>query len=235
MSVVIAPAGMAVRSAQSIDAALAFCARVAELGGVVLEPSWLGTDRPHRVRCAAGHTATPRPSDVKQGTGICRVCAGNDPATAEAAFRARVAELGGVVLEPSWLGVESPHRVRCPYGHEADPRPHDVMAGSGMCRRCAYRVWDRFYVVVNRVAARVKFGITSGDPRLRLAVHRRSGYAEVPRDVAVRDALELERSCRKALSLAGVSPVRGREYFDLSSALPVVLDVVDNWPGSAGG
>ena len=31
------------------------------------------------------------------------------------------------------------------------------------------------------------------------------------------------------LALAGIQPIRGREYYDIS-ALPVIMDVVDNYP-----
>src|SRR5262249_9106743 len=62
-----------------------------------LEPEWLGKDTPHRCRCAKGHECSPRPGGVQGGGGICRACANQDPATAWANFRKRVAELGGVV------------------------------------------------------------------------------------------------------------------------------------------
>src|SRR2546423_228213 len=81
-----------------------FRQRVAELGGEVLEPEWLGKDTSHRCLCASGHECTPRPGDVRHGEGLCRICVGLDPATAWASFRQRVAELGGEVLEPEWLG-----------------------------------------------------------------------------------------------------------------------------------
>lgn len=54
----------------------AFRQRVLSLGGVVLEEEWLGKDKPHRVRCPQGHEATPSPTSIQQGRGICRFCAG---------------------------------------------------------------------------------------------------------------------------------------------------------------
>lgn len=125
------------RSEQSIRAERAFYERVAELGGTILEDDWLGANTRHRVRCAAGHETTPLPTSVRAGGGICRTCAGRDSKAADAAFRARVAELGGVVLEPKWLGSGSPHRVRCAYGHENSPHPRTVQQGGGICRTCA--------------------------------------------------------------------------------------------------
>src|SRR5437867_2051498 len=98
---------MLARSARSLAAEAKFRARLAELGATLLEPRWLGANTPHRVRCAAGHECSPRPGSVRCGRGGCRVCAGNDPATAEVAFRARLAELGATLLEPRWLGTHT--------------------------------------------------------------------------------------------------------------------------------
>ena len=54
-----------------------FVETLAQFGAVLLEPGWLGTNKPHLIRCAAGHETDPRPSDVYQGVGVCRRCAGN--------------------------------------------------------------------------------------------------------------------------------------------------------------
>lgn len=210
----------------------AFRARVEELGGIVLEPVWLGSIKPHRIRCAAGHETMRPPNSIRQGQGLCRTCAGNDPKVSEAAFRARVAELGGEVLEPLWLGSLTPHRIRCSAGHESTPRPTALQQGSGLCRLCAGRVWDAFYVVLNEEDQTVKFGITSGDPRPRIAVHARSGYdtaVRVMADLPLDTARPLERAVMAALKLARIEPIRGREYFPIA-ALPVVLDIADNYP-----
>lgn len=203
-----------------------------KLGGTVLECEWLGALTPHRVRCAHGHEVNPRPAGVQNGQGICRVCVGNDPTTAERAFRARVEELGGAVLEPLWLGVGIPHRVRCKAGHLCDPIPGNVRYGSGLCRQCAGLTWDVFYVVANTTDSALKFGITSGIPRPRLNVHAREGFRTTVRlllDLPDGMALGMERAVRSALLRAGQAPLRGREYFTLA-ALPLVLDVVDNIP-----
>ena len=208
----------------------AFRDRLAEIGATQLEPYRAG-HIPVRMRCAAGHECAPQPSSVMAGRGICRTCAGQDPAMAEAAFRARLAELGATLLEP-YRGAVYTHQVRCAFGHICTPRPNSVQQGRGICRACAGRVWDVFYVVVNRPAFRIKFGITSGDPRDRLATHRLSGYEEVLRlmiGLPGTTAPEMESVARAALALGGEIPVKGREYYDIS-ALAIVLDVTDNWP-----
>ncbi|MFF7824222.1 hypothetical protein ACFZCM_03265 [Streptomyces rochei] len=88
-----------------------------------------------------------------------------------------------------------------------------------------------FYVVADDVNDVVKFGITSGDPRPRLAVHARDGFDRVirlfealPGDLAPR----LERAVLAALRDAREEPVRGREYFP-ARVLGLILDVVDGW------
>ncbi|MFZ4266570.1 hypothetical protein ACOZDX_13650, partial [Streptomyces arboris] len=125
------------RRASSLRAEAAFRARLAELGATLLETDWLGNGARHRVRCLRGHDCTPRPTDIQRGQGLCRACAGNDPESAETAFRARLAELGAVLLESEWLGSGTPHRVRCAKGHGCTPRPNSVQKGQGLCRACA--------------------------------------------------------------------------------------------------
>jgi hypothetical protein len=115
----------------------AFQERVAELGGRILEPGWLGCMKPHRVVCQAGHEAAPLPNTVQQGGGLCSTCAGNNTAVAEKAFRERIASLGATIVEPSWLGSATPHRIICAQGHEGHPRPADVARGHGICLTCA--------------------------------------------------------------------------------------------------
>lgn len=210
-----------------------FRSRVEAMGGTLVESEWLGSDVPHRVNCRHGHECAPRPADVGQGQGLCQVCAGNDSAHAWQKFRESVARLGGRVLEDKWLGSDIAHRVACRAGHETLARPGSLRRGQGLCRFCAGKSWDAFYVVTNDVLARVKFGITSGDVRGRLAHHRRNGYRTVIRTIsAFAEAPQLESWILGTLRLARMSPVQGREYYDVD-ALPVILDVVDNWPSQA--
>lgn len=279
----------------------AFRQRIAELGAQIIEPEWLGGKIPHRVICRQGHPCRPRPSDVLKGHGACLTCVGKDPAVTERAFREGIAKLGGRVLEPVWLGARKAHRIICPVGHETTahpvtvarggkicalcddrahrvpgrawrefrervtalggqviepewlgnftghraicreghectPIPASVQQGQGICRYCAGQSWDIFYVVVNDAAQTVKFGVTSHDPKRRLQRHRRYGFTNVIRTMTgLPDAYDLEQGIRATLKLAGILPIRGREYFDLS-ALPVILDIADNWlapPGEA--
>jgi hypothetical protein len=212
----------------------AFCEGIAALGGRVVEPAWLGARKLHRIICANGHTTMAHPITVTRGGSPCAVCAGRGPEQVWQAFKDRVSALGGLVIEPRWLGSDVPHRVICKAGHLCIPRPGPVGGGQGICRYCTHSEWDIFYVVANDDANRVKFGITTNDPRQRLAEHKRRGYARIIRTMTgLPDAATLERVVQSGLRDGGLSPVWGREYYDIA-ALPVILDIADNWPGVGG-
>lgn len=207
----------------------AFRSRLAELSAELLESEWLGARQKHHVRCGAGHDCYVRPNQVQQRYGICKTCVGHDPVAAEAAFYARLAELGATLLEPEWLGARLPHLVRCSRGHLCRPTPGNVSQGVGVCRTCRGGVPDVFYVVTGEPG--VKFGITTGDGRHRLSRHAFAGYTEIVRLMAGlpgNAALDTEIAVKSALALAGEKPLRGREYFD-TSCLALILDVADSW------
>lgn len=203
---------------------------IASLGGSIIEPAWLGAATPHRIRCDKGHETMRRPSESRHGI-ICKVCSGFDSETVWGEFKTRVAELGGTVIEPEWLGNKVRHRVICAYGHETTVRPNNVDQGNGICRFCKCKFWDIFYVVANDTECKVKFGITSHNARTRLRHHLGDGFDRTIMTITdLPDAPDLERAVKSALKLGGAKPVRGYEYFDMS-ALPVILDIADNWPG----
>jgi hypothetical protein len=206
-------------------------ARLAEHGAALLEAVWLGARTPQQIRWPCGHITRALPTNVRAGKGGCIVCADRDPKTSEAKFLARLARQGAISLEPVWLGADAPHRIQCVVGHITSPRPGHVNGGTGACRYCAGKTWDAFYVVTDTENHRLKFGITSGDPRPRLAQHRTDDYRTVERlltDLPGAVAPDLERSVMAALQLAGEQPIRGREYYDIST-LALVLDIVDGY------
>lgn len=216
----------------SSTAAREFSERLDGLGAVLLEPKWLGNGVPHRVVCASGHECCPRPDGVARGQGICQTCAGRDTKAAETWFRARLAKDGAVLLEPKWLGARVRHRVRCSAGHVSTPLPNGVQQGHGVCRYCAGKTWDAFYVVANDDAGLLKFGITTGSGKRRLTEHRRAGFATVHRflpGLTDNTALNLERHVRAALRIAAEEPVYGREYYS-GSVTALVLNIVDRYP-----
>jgi hypothetical protein len=78
------------------------------------------------------------------------------------------------------------------------------------------------------ISGRIKFGITSGDPRPRLGQHQAAGYRErvlVLESLPLGLAHKLEAAARVILMVSGLEPIRGREYFE-AAALPLVLDIV---------
>jgi len=210
-----------------------FCRLITESGGRVLEPKPLGNGKQHRIVCPKGHETKVIPSLVRLGKGLCGECSPVSAARSEREFRRLVGEAGGRIIEPSWLGALKPHRVVCRYGHESTPRPNDVLQGHGICRKCANKTWDVFYVVVNEASQVVKFGITSNDARVRLSRHRTDGFGTVVTTIeGMSAAPDLERAVKSTLQLARMAPVRGREYYSVE-ALPLILDVVDQWAPAA--
>ncbi|MFE6054501.1 GIY-YIG nuclease family protein [Kitasatospora sp. NPDC056446] len=149
-----------------------FLERMAALGAEVLEDSWQGSEVPHRVRCRGGHLIRVWPSGAGKGRGICRICAGLDPAEAEKGFRAAVTGAGGTCLYPAWKGVNTPHLVRCPEGHLTSPRPNDVQQGHTLCRACAGKdpatAWRNFTALVADLGGTVLEGawLGSQEPHL---------------------------------------------------------------------
>src|ERR1039457_3140481 len=60
-----------------------------------------------------------------------------DSLAAEAAFRARLEELGVTLLDQEWRGNASRYRARCAAGHECFPNPTKIRARQGPCLTCA--------------------------------------------------------------------------------------------------
>lgn len=212
-----------------------FRASIATLGGELLEPEWRGANEPHRARCAAGHMCFPRPGHLRAGRGMCRTCARKDPVQAEREFHVALRRFGATLLEERWLGSNVPHQIRCAVGHNCKPRPSAVQQGQGVCRSCAGRKWDVFYVVQHDGLGLLKFGITSGNPRPRLKQHARAGYRRVIRvftNLPHGFARRLEMAVIVALRRAEIAPASGREYYDIG-ALGAVLDIADNYPDTA--
>ena len=121
---------------------------------------------PTPMLCARGHACAPNANHILQGKGICRVCARTDPASAEAAFFARVANLGATRTENSrYVNARTPVELRCPAGHLCTPAPSMVQQGRGLCEQCTV-VYDRVYLLVHEAAKALKVGIASGDYRV---------------------------------------------------------------------
>lgn len=206
---------------------------LADRGARRVEPEWLGAKTPHRVICAAGHECMVWPAVLRSGQNICMTCTGRDPEVLAGTFFARLDDLGVKLNQRKYLGAQNPHPAICEKGHECAPRPSDISRGRGACGVCKGRIWDAIYVVRDPFNEIVKPGITSGDPRPRLSDHERAGLDDVVcvhTGLPDRAAFELERNILATLDVAGIKPVRGREYFP-DDALPIILDLIRNHPG----
>ena len=199
---------------------------VVEQGAEMLGKS-VGAHTRVLVRCSAGHYCHPIPNQVRQRGGLCPTCTGRDPAMAEARLYRAVADANAEILG-EYVTARVPVLLRCGAGHLTSPTPDAIQQGQGVCKQCWYD-WSTFYVLINRTLGRVKFGVTSSDPRPRIKAHRGRGYRETVRVLRdFPDAFRLEQHVIATLRDAGIPPVHGREYYDLDP-LPVVLDVVDGW------
>ncbi|HTQ88677.1 MAG TPA: hypothetical protein VMK84_04210 [Streptosporangiaceae bacterium] len=145
---------------------------------------------------------------------------------AEANFRRLLAELGATPDWTTWLGAREPHQVICKNGHKCSPAPTSVQQGKGACHICAGKEWDVFYIVTSRSLGQVKFGITSGDPRSRLADHRRAGYRQTAFVATGIDAKRIEDEVQAALAKHGHLPIHGREHFAIGT-LSLILRVAN--------
>jgi general stress protein YciG len=112
-----------------------FRAEIERRGGTVTGV-YNGTHQPIACVCPAGHPCNPRPVSVLSGQGMCRICAGNDPADCERRFRAEIERRGGHVTG-DYNGSSQPITCVCPAGHPCNPCPDSVLRGQGICRICA--------------------------------------------------------------------------------------------------
>lgn len=218
-----------------------FLSWVSDNGFTLDEPfEWKGVRVKYGATCHKGHRCNPRPDTIAaRGLSGCEPCSyeqrgllRKDSKAARLAFIQWIADNGYTLSEPfEWKGVELGYAATCPQGHACAPWPISSGQGRGGCGACKGKVWDAFYVVHNVEASTVKFGITSGNPKPRLADHRRAGFTAVLRVFAglpEGEARGLEQQLLKVLHCAGVQPLQRREYFP-DATLNVVLPFVDEW------
>jgi hypothetical protein len=124
--------------------------------------------------CKLGHACSPTPTNVQQGGGICNTCAGQDPATVQAAFWARVAEIGATPAPGAvYVDTNTPVPLICTAGHACNPRPGNVQQGDGICVECVAS-FDRVYLLKHASTGAIKVGVSSGGRRVNVHVGR--GY-----------------------------------------------------------
>jgi transcriptional regulator with XRE-family HTH domain len=111
---------------------------LADRDGVQVLGDYAGAGATVLCLCSKGHRCTPRPNDVANGVGWCRVCAGVDTSVAEAKYR-KLAKEAGVTLIGEWKNTKTKIEAICPEGHTCYPRPNDISQGVGWCRTCSRR------------------------------------------------------------------------------------------------
>jgi len=151
-----------------------FDAARAQGAQLTTESVYRNNKAPIPMLCAKGHACTPTANHILRGQGICRICARNDPATAEAEFFARARALGATRTENSrYVNANTPVELRCSAGHLCTPAPSRLQQGRGLCEQCTV-IYDRVYLLTHPRARAIKVGIASGE--YRAAGHCGRGY-----------------------------------------------------------
>lgn len=110
--------------------------RIKELGGKVIG-KYIRSADPILCECPKGHLHRVIPSNVQRG-GMCRTCAGRDPAAAKQNFYDSVKELGGEVLG-EYVDSHTLVKCRCVKGHISGTYPGNVQRGRGICSLCVLK------------------------------------------------------------------------------------------------
>lgn len=187
----------------------AFLTRVVELGGRPADNArWRGSNASYPLVCQAGHRCAPLPKNVQRGSGLCRICAGQDSDTAYAAFLERVTSLGAQPAPDAvWRGTKQSYPLICAAGHHCQPLPNNVLRGHGACLECS-ATFERVYLLEHCGARAVKVGVASGPARVRL--HQSRGYRLVAQWSGLdhQSASAAEREVIGSWRTAGWLPVR---------------------------
>jgi hypothetical protein len=172
-----------------------FLARITELGATLADgATYRGAGVPVALICAAGHQTSATWVHIQTvGRGICRICAGHDPAATEAAFWARVAELGATPAPgATYRGKDTSVPLVCANGHACNPRPGCLQQGQGPCMECI-KTFDRVYLMLHDATQAIKVGISGNDGRVKRNGGR--GYQLVTqwRSLTHTQAVDMER------------------------------------------
>jgi len=120
-----------------------FIKNIEKLGGKVVG-EYKGNSIGVECVCKNGHPCTPSPGSIRQGSGMCKICAGNDSETAKQNFIKNIEKLGGKVVgeyKGNSIGVE----CVCKNGHPCTPSPGSIRQGCGMCSQCTRKTEAKFY------------------------------------------------------------------------------------------
>lgn len=150
-------------------------------------------------------------------------------------FGALLIRDGATFADTFYRGAQKTHLVQCARGHCIKIKAGEALYRKRiLCRECEpyLVIWTAYYVVHNPIGHCVKFGVTGGNPQLRLNDHRRDGFVSVLRlltNLPAENVPKMEKDILEMIRVSGAKPIRGREYFT-DDVLPVLLNAVDNYP-----
>lgn len=213
-----------------IEAERKFREKLHELGAAPIYSTWQGANARHKVICVNGHACSTTWGYLQQGgKGVCIICSGLDPATAEQNFLRVLQQRGAIPAYGTWGGNKTKLEVLCSENHLCLVEPNKVTQGRNICTKCTGKGKESFtvfYVVRNPVTYVIKYGVTRGDAYARLSTHKYAGYTEqLYLRTGFEDAGRLEDAVDIALADAGYEPVQGLEYFR-DDCLPYLLSLL---------
>ena len=137
------------------DARDEFVQIIRTMGGHVLG-KYSGVNTPVECVCSQGHRCYPRHHSVRQGRGMCQVCAGREFETAKEAFFQRIEALGGKVIG-EYKNVDTPVDCLCRAGHPWRVKPRTMRHGIHACRICGHsdRESDTFSKRIEELGGKV--------------------------------------------------------------------------------
>ena len=109
--------------------------QIKDMGGQIIG-DYKNADTGIDCICKNGHYCCPRPSDIKQGQGMCKACVGQCPIEGERTFLERLEELGATIVG-QYVNTHTPVDVICKNGHSCIARPSNIKSGEGICLKCA--------------------------------------------------------------------------------------------------
>jgi hypothetical protein len=93
--------------------------------------------------CKHGHECNPKPNSIKQGHGMCKICAKNDPELSKYNFTNKIIEYGGSVIG-EYQNANSKIKCICKNNHVCYPYPSNIQQGHGMCNKCSQSAGEIF-------------------------------------------------------------------------------------------
>jgi len=216
-----------------LAARASFLMAVAAQGGTLVEGAvYVNTHTPVQLICAKGHRCSPSPTSVRQGGGVCRACAGQDPILAEFEFLAALDAFGARLAKGAvYVDSTKPIKVICAKGHKCSPRPSGVQRGRGICLTCAgmdpAATKEAFLAEVAACGATLAEGsnyVKSGTPVKLICAHGHL-YSRRPND--------LQQGKRTCLACAGRDPaVAEASFLAAVAGFGAKLDVGAAYGGS---